>query len=186
MRCSRCGEARPFRSSGKFRVNANGKRVDAWLVYKCTACGKTWNRPILERRDVDSVAPSLLAALHRNDSELAQRWALDVGGLQRHEASADVAVHKEILRAAPLSVRWLWVRLAVPQPVTLRLDRLLGREFGLSRKHLHTLQQADRLVIAPYGPRMLRRPLRDGTGVTLELAREVDAARICMAAGGLP
>lgn len=190
MNCSRCGAAKPFRSSQKFRVNANGKQVDAWLIYKCTACDKTWNRPVLERRKVDSVDPSLLEALRRNDSELARRLAYDVGDLLRGTAtagaSADVAVRKERLSEAPASGRWLAVRLAVPQPVTLRLDRLLARELGLSRKHLQALQKDDRLVIAPGGPRMLRRLLRDGTCVTLDLSRESDAARICTAASGLP
>lgn len=190
MNCSRCGAAKPFRSSQKFRVNANGKRVDAWLIYKCTACDKTWNRPVLERRNVDSVDPSLLEALRRNDSELARRLAYDIGDLRRRAAtagaSADVTVRKEMLFEAPLSVRWLSLRLAVPQPVTLRLDRLLARELGLSRKHLQELQKADRLVIAPDGPRTLRRPLCEGTCVTLDLSRESDGARICAAARGLP
>jgi hypothetical protein len=190
MNCSRCGAAKPFRSSQKFRVNANGKRVDAWLIYRCTACDNTWNRPVLERRNVDNVDPSLLEALRRNDSELAQRLTYDIGDMGRRTAttgvSADVTLRKERLCEAPLSVRWLSLRLAVPQPVSLRLDRLLARELSLSRTHLQALQKADRLVIAPDGPRMLRRPLRDGTCVTLDLSRESDAARICTAASGLP
>lgn len=190
MNCSRCGEARPFRSSQKFRLNANGKQVDAWLIYKCTTCESTWKRPLLERRNVDRVDPSFLEALRRNDPQLARRVAYDIGGLQHGAAitgsSAEVAVVKETLLEAPLSVRWLAVRLAVPQPVILRLDRLLARELGLSRKHLQALQKLDRLVIAPDGPRRLRRPLRDGTCVTLDLSQECDGARICTAACGPP
>ena len=48
--CNRCGAVTPFRSSGKIRLNANRKRIDAWLIYRCTACDKTWNRPILTIR----------------------------------------------------------------------------------------------------------------------------------------
>ncbi len=190
VNCSRCGEARPFHSSQKFRLNANGKQVDAWLIYKCTTCENTWKRPVLERRNVDRVDPSLLEALRRNDPELARRLAYDIGGLQHGAAtagsSAEVAVVKETLLEAPLSVRWLAVRLAVPQPVTLRLDQLLARELGLSRQRLQALQKLDRLVIAPDGPRRLRRPLRDGTCVTLDLSQECDGARICTAACGPP
>jgi len=188
MNCSRCGVARPFRSSGKFRVNANGKQVDAWLIYKCTACDNTWNRPVLERRKVDGIDPALLEALRRNDPKLARRLACDIRDLQCRTATAgapaDVGVRKERLSDAPVSVRWLAVHLAVPQPVTLRLDRLLARELGLSRSHLQALQGADCLIIAPGNSRMLRRPLRDGTCVTLDLSRESDAARICAAASG--
>lgn len=187
INCRRCGAARPFRSSGKFRVNANGKQVDAWLIYKCTACDNTWNRPVLERRSVDGIDPCLLEALHRNEPALADRLACDIGDLRGGAAgaSAVVAVRKEVLCEAPLSARWLSIRLAVPQPVALRLDRLLAGELGLSRNHLQALQKAGRLVTAPDGPRMLRRPLRDGTCVTLDLARECDGATICAAAGAL-
>jgi hypothetical protein len=50
LNCSRCSGARPFRSSGLFRLNANGKRLDAWLIYRCAACDNAWNRTIFERR----------------------------------------------------------------------------------------------------------------------------------------
>lgn len=186
--CRRCGEARPFRSSEKFRVNANGKQVEAWLIYNCAVCDSTWNRPVLERRNVGSVDPSFLEALRRNDAALARRLARDPGG--RHGstatagASAEVSVRKEMLVEAPPSVCRLAVHLAVPRPVALRLDRLLAREFGLSRKRLQALQKAGRLVIAPDGPRGLRRLLRDGTCVTLDLSRDGDAARVRAAAGG--
>jgi len=185
MNCRRCGMARPFRSSRKFRVNAHGKQVDAWLIYKCTACDNTWNRPVLERQHVDSVDPSFLEALHRNDEKLAGRLARDVGGLPRGTAtagsSAQASLHKVVLSAAATTPRWLELRLAVPQSVALRLDRLLSRELGLSRKRIQTLQKGDHLVILPEGPRLLRRPLRDGTCVTLDLSRESDAERICAA-----
>ncbi|MBW0369617.1 DUF1062 domain-containing protein [Ensifer adhaerens] len=34
-----------------------GRRLDAWLIYRCAVCEDTWNRPIFERRNVASVAP---------------------------------------------------------------------------------------------------------------------------------
>ncbi|RVC12935.1 DUF1062 domain-containing protein, partial [Mesorhizobium sp. M7A.F.Ca.AU.001.01.1.1] len=35
INCNRCGTVRAYCSSGKFRVNANGKRIDVWLIYRC-------------------------------------------------------------------------------------------------------------------------------------------------------
>ena len=37
-RCGGCGKKREFVNSGKFRVNANGKNVDVWLIYRCSKC----------------------------------------------------------------------------------------------------------------------------------------------------
>ena len=83
LACSRCGEAKPFRSSDKIRVNANGKRLDAWLIYRCTSCDNTWNRPVLERRHVGSVDPLVLTSLQANDPTLARRLAFDAESLRR-------------------------------------------------------------------------------------------------------
>jgi hypothetical protein len=47
-RCGKCGCER-FISSGRFRVNANGSRIDVWLIFKCEHCNATWNMEILSR-----------------------------------------------------------------------------------------------------------------------------------------
>ena len=46
--CPGCGKDL-YESTGRFRVNANGNRLDVWLIYRCMQCGKSWNMEILER-----------------------------------------------------------------------------------------------------------------------------------------
>ena len=48
-RCGGCGKKQEFVNSGKFRVNANGNRVDVWLIYRCKNCKHSWNLAIYER-----------------------------------------------------------------------------------------------------------------------------------------
>ncbi|MFI5716364.1 DUF1062 domain-containing protein [Nocardia sp. NPDC051750] len=59
-RCHVCASER-FWASGNFRVNANHKRIDAWLLALCTTCGKTTKLTVLERVNVRSIRPELLA-----------------------------------------------------------------------------------------------------------------------------
>ena len=33
--CKKCGSQKEFVSSGQFRVNAQRKYLDVWLIYKC-------------------------------------------------------------------------------------------------------------------------------------------------------
>lgn len=187
LHCSRCGNERSFRSSGRFRLNANGRRIDAWLIYKCTACDDTWNRPLLERRPLAGVAPALLAALRRNDPDLASREAFNVPALRRHcrdvAQTSHVSVHKVVVARPTGIVQRLEIRLAVPLATPLRLDRLLSRELGLSRTRLQALSKDKRLIAQPEDPRALRRAVRDGGGVTFNLSREADAAALTGAAG---
>lgn len=186
LHCSRCGVEQPYRSSGKFRLNANSRRIDAWLIYRCTVCGGTWNRPLLEPQAVNRIAPALLESFCANDPVLARRVAFDIAGLRRHstavEAAPDAALWKAVLSQPREAPGRLEIRLAVPQPAALRLDRLLARELTLSRRRLHRLQSAGCLVLLPAGPRALRQAVRDGTRVLIDLSREADAAVLAAAA----
>jgi len=172
--CSRCGESKRFRSSDKIRVNANGKRVDAWLIYKCTACGSTWNRPILERRPVRSIEPDLLLSLHGSDSALTRRLAFDVEGLRRSagrvEQSDDALVVETVLSASTMPVRRLEILCSVVEPVGLRVDRLLANRLQLTRSRIAGLAKAGDLALFPPGSQ-LRRPVRDGMRLVLDLRR---------------
>lgn len=180
LACSRCGGARRFRSSDRIRVNANGKRVDAWLIYRCTGCDGTWNRPILERRPVRTIEPDLLAALQTSEAALTRRLAFDVEGLrrsaQRIEEFADALVIKDVLFESTMPMRRSEVLCRVPEPVGIRLDRLLATELQLSRSRIQGLAKAGDLLVFP-SVSSLRWPVRDG--MRLVFARGVDLGPWC-------
>jgi len=164
-------------------VNANGKRVDAWLIYKCTSCDNTWNRPILERRHVSTIDPHLLVSLQANDADLFRRLAFDADTLRRKlrlEHIDEVIVHKEVVSESTRPACQLEIACVVPEPTGLRVDRLLSTELGLSRSRIQSLQDAGYLAACPGG---LRRPLRNGLHVRIDL-RGDDGDRIVLAATG--
>jgi len=80
-KCTRCHSNR-FSSSDKFRINANKKIIDVWLIYKCTECDFTVNRTIISRKNVSCIDRTLLARLLENDIELARHYAFDTNFLQ--------------------------------------------------------------------------------------------------------
>lgn len=148
-RCHRCASER-FRADGRFRVNANHKLLDAWLLALCTGCGDTARFTVLERMNVRSVRPELLDRLHDNDPVLAAEllqdpvvrrrnrialdwddaWCLDTGGPDHldHEV-IDIAV-----------------RFAARIPV--RPVRLIAEGCGLSRAEVERLITEGNLVSA--------------------------------------
>jgi hypothetical protein len=173
LTCGRCGGIKPFQSSGKARLNANGKRLDAWLIYKCTDCENTWNRPLFERRNVRDIDPLLLEALQANDHRRIEALAFDVDGLRRSagrlEEFAEAKVAKRVLNGDPAAFDGIRIDLRVPLPCCLRLDRLLAAELGVSRTKIHDLQGAGGLKLSPTGDRMLRRPVREGMVLELDV-----------------
>ena len=184
--CSRCGDTRPFESSRSFRVNANGKRLDVWLIYNCAACGNTWNRPLLKRRPLRSIDPELLAGLRANDPQLARCLAFDVGDLRirtdRIETFPEVLVRKEVLFEGGKAPQRLEITFVLAAPVGLRLDRMIAAQLGLARNRLHRLQEEGRLAISTKAKRWLRKSPPDGARIAFDLSKERDRGAIAAAA----
>src|SRR5262249_32014837 len=72
-----------------------------WLIYRCMVCDSTWNRPIVERREVSALGRQFLLSLQANDPDLVRGLAFDVAGLKRRTGHVqefdDVLVTKRVL-----------------------------------------------------------------------------------------
>lgn len=179
LNCSRCGGPRGYRSSGKIRVNANGRRIDAWLIYRCTVCDGSWNRPVVERREVSAISPDFLLSLQANAPELVHRLAFDVAGLKRWtdrvQEFDDVLVDKRVLSERPSRVLSLEIECRVPRQIGLRADRLLASELQLSRSCLQRLEKAARIRTDSPGLN-LRRSLREGMRLIIDASSMPDSS----------
>lgn len=173
LHCKRCGLPRSHGSSGRFRVNANGKRVDAWLIYRCTSCDSTWNRPILERQHLRSLDAGLLASLLSNDPKLADRFACDVETLThwapRLEQATQIMMTKEVLSGSTTAPSELQILCVVPCPVSVRVDRLLAEGLQLARSRVQALESSGALAASTDRLRDLRKPVRDGMTLVIRL-----------------
>jgi hypothetical protein len=171
--CSRCKSSMPFRCSMKFRINAQKKRIDVWLIYRCEGCGDTWNLPVFERVAVGDLAPDEFQAIARNDPALAFRHAFDRNRLARHtnrvEESPAIAVRK-----TPQSECWdgagtIEIFLALAYPCQVRLDRLLARELGVTRGHLRLLHDHGTVKLSQPSRKALRALAADGQSLVIDL-----------------
>ena len=77
--CTGCSGTR-HHPSGKFRVNANGKLLDVWLLLSCAACGRTSKVPVCERVDVQSLGPARLRAYESNDPAMVRELTMSAAG----------------------------------------------------------------------------------------------------------
>ena len=172
--CGHCRSKRPFFSSGSFRCNAQKKRLDVWLIYRCAACGRTWNYPLFERCPVGEVPEPLFRAIAHNCADTARSFANDATRLRayvdRVEPCSGVSVEKTILEGTAAAPASLAILLVLTAPCDLRLERLLAKELGLSRSIVRKLGESGSLRVAPDGKSVLREAVRDGQTVTLDLA----------------
>lgn len=173
--CPRCKQERPFASSGKFRVNAQKKLIDIWLIYRCGICDQTWNFTLHERVGVSALRPDDLNAYMQNDAALAARHASELAALARQGATVEAMVAPALerrLSGIPAgAIEEIEITITAPAIGALRLDRVLALGLTLQRPEIQRLAAAGALTLAPESPKALRRPARDGQAVRLDLAR---------------
>jgi hypothetical protein len=186
LACSGCGTTRRFRSSGKLRLNANGKALDGWLIYRCVQCDQTWNRSILRRKKLREIEPAMLLALQASEPALVRSIEFDVPGLRQITGSveqfSDATVRKVIRSATGRPWSQVKISLTVVQPSSLRLDRMLASQLGRSRTQIHALAASGHLRVSGGGERSLKRAVQDGTCITIALSGIEQADALAQAA----
>jgi hypothetical protein len=148
--CVSCRSAR-HHPTGKFRVNANGKLLDVWMLICCELCGRTSKIPIHERIYVRALESKQLWMFENNDPAMVRELAMD-GVLARKaarqldwsgtwELETDMPFYElEREDAAPIKVL---IRFELPVPI--RVEKLLTTGFGLSRSAMRGMVDSGRI-----------------------------------------
>jgi hypothetical protein len=140
--CPDCSGTR-HRPSGKFRVNANGKLLDVWLLLCCTACGRTSKVPIHERVHVQSLEHARRLAYETNDPamvrELAMSVSLAVKNGYRLDWTGTWELETDMPFCPPDDPAPLGVLISFELPVPVRVERLLTLGLGLSRAEVRRM-----------------------------------------------
>ena len=72
--CPGCGVKTNYRNTKRFRVNANGNRLDVWLIYQCEKCKHTLNLTVYERQKAASIPKDEYQLFLNNDEEAAEKY----------------------------------------------------------------------------------------------------------------
>lgn len=139
-RCLSCRSAQ-YRAPGKFRVNANHKLLDVWLLALCVGCGETVKLTVLERVHVRAIDPSALTRFHDNDVTLAATLLADPGLARRNGVSLDWDgawdLQRTVVDVPDAEVLDTSVRFVQRMPI--RLTRLLSVGLDVSRSEVRRL-----------------------------------------------
>jgi hypothetical protein len=153
-------------------VNANQKKLDAWLLYACVSCDRTWKCTIFSRVDTRHVDRCLLGRLHANHRPTAWAYAFDYALLRRNGVEVDPAIAYTIAGEdlEPCGYEGcVTVLLKADQPLLVRIDTLLARKLGLSRAQLGALFTSGGATIDPASDCTLRDKLK--RAVTIRINR---------------
>lgn len=87
--CPTCGRKTHYINTKKFRVNANGNKLDIWLIYQCVECKHTLNLAIYERRKVSSIPNEEYQCFLDNDEQLAEMYGKNMQLFRTNKADID-------------------------------------------------------------------------------------------------
>lgn len=147
--CSKCGGNASFECTGRFRINAQQKKLDVWLIYRCRECKTTWNMELLSRVAPDRIPRQLYEKYLSNDAETAMRCAFDAQLLKRNGAAPDYGSAvcsvegEDILK---ISGGKILLEMVPPYPLGLRAGRFLGARLGLSGSRMDALYRGGAVV----------------------------------------
>jgi hypothetical protein len=120
---------------GRFRVNANGKLLDVWLLVRCVSCDRTSKLTVHERTLVSSFDPAELHGYSVNDPDLVASRLLDPLLARRNRFTLDwTGAWRLDTPSTWRDEAWpLRVEVVFDDPVPVRPDRLIAQGLGLSR-----------------------------------------------------
>ena len=135
LRCVDCPSASATVGEGRFRVNANGKLLDVWLLVRCVSCDRTSKLTVIERAPVRSFDPAELAGYHASDPDLVAARLLDPLLARRNHFTLDWegAWRLDVPPAVPGASWPVKVEVVFADPVPVRPGRLIAQGLGLSR-----------------------------------------------------
>lgn len=136
--CPRCNSRRCFRCAYKFRVNANKKLVDVWLLFSCIRCNQTARLPVIERLPASRVGRTNLRAFEDDDRQLAVAAASNRTLLRRAGFSVvpqRCVIKGPILTLGDISERAGYTRaLVIFHGREVALERVLAARTPVSRR----------------------------------------------------
>lgn len=144
-RCSKCA-CETFVNSGKFRVNANGRKLDVWLIYRCASCDATWNLTVFERTEPTKIERGLYERFLANDALLAQQYGSDSAFLKRNSATITPdSLELRIDGALPEDSE-AEITLVPDVPMDAPVEKVIAQKLGISRSCLRRAEERGVIV----------------------------------------
>jgi hypothetical protein len=138
LRCVDCRSESATTGEGRFRVNANGKLLDVWLLVRCVSCDRRSKLAVHERTPVRSFDPAELHGYHVNDPDLVASRLLDPLLARRNHFTLDWtgAWRLDTPSPGPAGALPVQVEVVFEDPVPVRPERLIAQGLGLSRNQV--------------------------------------------------
>lgn len=157
-KCSHCDSDR-FYCSDKFRMNAQKKNIDVWLIYRCVKCDNTCNLTLLSRSKPDLIDKTLFHSFSMNDKDTAWKYAFSTemerkNNLRLDYGSAEYEVipNTSLEDLLNLSNEVIKIHIKCEFEFDLKLSSLIRRRFSLSANQVKRMFEDGIITISGNKP----------------------------------
>lgn len=136
--CKKCKKDMLYSSSELFRVNANQKNLDIWLIYKCDNCKNTWKLPIYSRVNSNKFDMDLLNKFTNNDNELAFKYAMDIEILKKYKIKINNPIYNIVGKEIDFKKN---IKLIIKSKYNsnIKLSKILKEKLNITNRELEEL-----------------------------------------------
>ena len=143
--CPKCGRKSHYINTKKFRVNANGNKLDIWFIYQCAECKHTLNLAIYERKKASSITKEEYQCFLDNDEQLAERYGKDMQLFRTNKADIDFdRLHYGVIKLHETKEisgfgEQIIITVKNPNQMKIRSEKQIAMVLGLSRNQVKSL-----------------------------------------------
>ena len=172
-KCSHCDSDR-FYCSGKFRMNAQKKNIDVWLIYRCVKCDNTCNLTLLSRSKPDLIDKTLFHSFSMNDKDTAWKYAFSTEMERKNNLRLDYgSVEYEVIPNTSLedllnlSNEVIKIHIKCEFEFDLKLSSLIRRCFSLSANQVKRMFEDGIITITSNKPPQ-KHKVKDGDMILIQ------------------
>lgn len=172
-KCSHCDSDR-FYCSGKFRMNAQKKNIDVWLIYRCVKCDNTCNLTLLSRSKPDLIDKTLFHSFSMNDKDTAWKYAFSTEMERKNNLRLDYdSVEYEVIPNTSLedllnlSNEVIKIHIKCEFEFDLKLSSLIRRCFSLSANQVKRMFEDGIITITGNKPPQ-KHKVKDGDMILIQ------------------
>lgn len=165
--CSGCGGKSRFKNTKKFRVNANGSKLDVWLIYQCEKCRHTLNLAIYERQKVSLVPKNEYKGFLSNEEQLAEMYGKNMQLFRKNKAEIDFEAlqYRFVKRldttgehdGGPQTV----ITIHNPYGLKIRPEKQIAEILGLSRSRMKKQMEQGEIRLEKISPYLVTACVND-------------------------
>ena len=172
-KCSHCDSDR-FYCSDKFRMNAQKKNIDVWLIYRCVKCDNTCNLTLLSRSKPDLIDKTLFHSFSMNDKDTAWKYAFSTEMERKNNLRLDYgSVEYEIIPNTSLedllnlSNEVIKIHIKCELEFDLKLSSLIRWRFSLSANQVKRMFEDGIITISSNKPPQ-KHKVKDGDMILIQ------------------